>query len=214
MPSTAGSVMLRAANHLNDPNQLKYTNTVLLPFVNMALERLEEELGVYEISAFKKTSIPIDVDAGDTQLTQMPVDFVEPIRLLERNRDSSEDWNEIREVAELDNNIDDATTIVQWARRNNAIFINAPTQDREVILEYIGTVTSATGALTTIDIEASRRFLALETARCAARDLGNSATKMSLFENDIRDSLNNVVRRLQKGDQGAGGVRRKAYRGR
>lgn len=216
MPTTAGSVMLRAANHLNDPNQLMFTNTVLLPFLNMALESLEEELGKHEISAFKKVSITIDVDAEDNQLTNLPVDFIEPISLHERNRDSSEDWVEVDEKAEIDSNliVRPSTQIIQWSRRNIGVYINPPSQDREVLLYYIAGITPALVAGTVIDIEGARRFLALDTARQASRDLGNSPTKSLSLEKDTDKALNNVITRLQKGDQGSLGTRRKAYRGR
>lgn len=216
MPITAGSVLLRAANHLNDPNQLWYTSQLLMPFLNMALERFEEELGAHEISAYKKSSITILVDENEEELAQMPVDYVEAYALYERARGSGSEWSEIKEFSDISPalKVNKGTSVTQWACRNTKIFINPPSQQREVLIEYISTTTPASNDTTNIDIFASRRFLALETARCAARDMGNAPTKALTFEKDIEESLDNVIRRLQKADQGNLGVRRLPYRGR
>lgn len=216
MPSTAGTVITRAAAHLNDPSQLSYTTAVLLPFLNMAIDELGEELGVYELSPLKKDSITILIDSGDVQLDEMPVDFVEAIRLLERAQGSSDRWREVTEVAEIDDNfsVDTSTEILQWTIRNTTIRINPPSSDREVQLEYIHGLTEAGSADTAIDIEISRRFLALVTARNAARDLGNAPNKAASFEPDIDRARDRLTRRLQKNSQSTMGVRRRPYTGR
>lgn len=208
--------MTRAAAHLNDANQLVYTSTVLLPFLNMAIDEVDEELAIYEISPLKKDSLTIEVDSGDTQLDEMPTDFVEAITLYERPLGSSGEWREVSEVREIYNNyaVNTNTEILQWSVRGSTILINPPSSDREVQLDYIRGLTEAAGAVTTIDIEVSRRLLALLTARNAARDLGNSPTKANSFEADIARARDRLTRRLQKNSQTSMGVRRLPYRGR
>lgn len=215
MPSTAGTVMTRAAVHLNDAAQLVYSSAVLLPFLNMALDELEEEMGVFELSPLKKTSIVIDVPAESASLPQMPSDFVEAISLYERPLDSSENWAEVREVADIALNytVQPQESIVQWTIRNATLKINPPSADREVMLEYVGGLTPATATATAIDIESSRRFLALVTARNAARDAGNSPRKADSFEPDIARARDRLVRRMQKNSQASLGARRLPYRG-
>lgn len=216
MAITAGTAILQAAAHLNDASQLSYTTTVLLPFFNMAVQELEGELGVYGLSPLKKDSIPIDVPSGSLTIPQMPVDFVEAIRLLERPLDSSERWREVREVREVDDNlsIDLGSEILQWSIRNVTIRINPPSSSREVILEYIGGLTAATSDASAIDIEASRWFLGLVTAKNAARDLGNSPSKADSFEKDIIRARDRIIRRLHNNTQSVMGTRRRPYTGR
>lgn len=216
MPSTAGTVMTRAAAHLNDANQLVYTSGVLLPFLNMALDELEEELAVFELSPLIEDSITIDVDIDDEVLPQMPVDFVEAITLLERPRDSTDRWVEVKEAKDIDENlgVNKVDTIIQWTARNVSIEINPPQTDREVLLKYIRGLVAASSAGTAVDIELSRRLLALLTARNAARDLGNSPGKADTYEKDISRARDRLTRRLQKNNQSVMGVRRLPYTGR
>jgi len=213
MASTSGSVMLRAASHLNDVNQLVYTSDTLLPMFNMALDELSEELGVYEIGEIRKTSIIILVDAGSTTIPQMPADFLESISIIERNQGSQDAWTNAHEVRAIDPALT-VEGIVQWAERMSTIEINPPALDREIMLEYVAALTPAQDDFQLIDIETSRRFLALVTARNAARDLGNSTTKANTYESDITRARDRLTRRLQKKSQNVMGVRRRPYRGR
>lgn len=212
--ATAGSVILRAAVHLNDPNQLVYTTAVLLPFCNMALEELTEELGVYNVAPLRDESIVIEADIADTVLAQMPADYVEAISLFERIRGGTDlQWREVKEVPWVDKTITQSSEIIQWASRGANIEITAPTTDRDVMLRYIRSTVAITGTSTALDLAQSITFLGLVTARNAATDAGNSVSKGNSFETRINRSRDRLVRRLQ-GEQQGMGVRRRAYSGR
>jgi hypothetical protein len=197
-------------------SQLVYNSTVLLPFLNMALDELDEEMAVFELSPLKKESIPIMVPAGSSLLPQMPVNFVESIELLERGQGSGDAWVMVREVADINPNtsVTTNTEITQWTVRGAQILINPPSTSREVLLTYVGGLTAASGVGTTIDVEASRRFLALLTARNAARDLGNSVSKANSYEADISRARDRMIGRMQKNSQEVLGTRRRPYTGR
>lgn len=213
MAKTSGSVMLRAATHLNDPSQLVWTSGVMLPFLNMALGELDDELAVHGVSPLRNESIIATVDIADTTIA-MPVGFVEAVSLSERIRGSSDFWREVDEVRWIDRNLTTQTEIVQWATRGqSAIEINAPQSDREVLLRYIAGITEATGTGTTLDYDASANYLGLLTAKNAARDGGNSSSKVSMLEPDITRARDRMLRRLVKGKQSIG-VRRRPYSGR
>jgi hypothetical protein len=216
VPSTAGTVMTRSAAHLNDLSQLVYTSAVLLPFFNMALDELEEEMAVFELTPLKKESIIIDVPAGSQFLPQMPIDFVESVALFERNKGSQDIWAEVGEVVSIDRNYTDNPTqnIVEWTVRGPQVFINPPSAGREAQLSYIAGLAQATGEATALDIESSRRFLALLTARNAARDLGNSVTKADSYREDIIRARDRLIGRMQKNSQDVLGTRRRPYTGR
>lgn len=213
MASTSGSVMLRAAAHLNDADQLVYTSDILLPYFNMAIDELQEELAVYEIGEIKKTSVIILVPTGSKTLPQVPADFLESVSLIERRQGTQGDWTSVTEVRAIDPGLSNEA-ILQWAERFSTIEINAPTSPRETLLEYIAAMTIAQGEDNLLDIESSRRFLALLTARNTARDAGNSATKAATYEPDIGRARDRLTRRLQKKSQNVMGVRRRPYRGR
>lgn len=213
MAKNAGSVTLRAAQHLNDSSQLVYTSAILLPFVNMALEELEEELQVYNVDPLRVESITILVAIGDTVLTQMPTDYIEAVALYERLQGSSDAWMPVRETDWVDVNLTESETILNWASRGGQIRITPPIGDREVQLKYLKGLTEATSTGTALDIAGSLRFLGLVTARNAARDLGNSINKANSYEPDIQRAKDRLVRRLEN-EQQALGVRRRPYTGR
>jgi len=213
MASTSGSVMLRAAAHLNDANQLVYTSDILLPMFNMALDELQEELAIYEIGEIKKTSILILIPTGSKIIPQLPTDFLESISLIERRQGSQDEWLRVTEVRAIDPSAN-VEGIVQWAERMSSIEINPPTTARETLLEYIASMSVAQGEDNLLDIESSRRYLALLTARNAARDLGNSTRKANTYEPDIGRARDRLTRRLQKKSQNVMGVRRRPFRGR
>jgi hypothetical protein len=211
--STSGSVMLAAATHLNDANQLVYTPLVLLPLLNMAIDELQEELGVHEIEDMKKESIIILVPSDSSTIPQLPLDFLETINILERSQGSQDAWTTVDPVRAIDPNLK-TSNIMQWSERSDRVLINPPTSGREILLEYVASMTIVEGEDGPINIETSRRLLALLTARNAARDLGNSASKANTYEPDIGRARDRLVRRLQKKSMGTLGVRRRPYTGR
>lgn len=216
MASTSGSIMQRAAAHLNDINQLVYNSDVLLPMLNMAIDELQEEIGVFEIVEMTKESVIILIPQGSGVLPQLPIDMLETISLLERNRGSQDDWRHVDEVLAIDPNLTNRpdTAVLQWTERADRVEINPPSTNREVLLNYVASMEIAEGEDGPINIESSRRYLALLTARNAARDLGNSKSKADTYEDDIKRARDRLVRRLQKKSQEIAGVRRLPYRGR
>lgn len=216
MPTTTGTVLTRAATHLNDPSQLVYTSSVLIPFLNSALWEVEEELAVYDVNPIKKDSATIDVAIAAATLAAFPADYISPVNVYERNRDSSDSWRLVPMAVDINKDLitQPATEILEWAPRGSALIFNPPTTEREVLLEYWKGLTVVTGTGQTIDIEETKNWLALLTARNAAMDAGNSPTKAASYEGRIITSKDRVVRRLQKLTQTAMGVRRQPFTGR
>jgi len=93
----ASTVMNGAAALLNDPVKTKYTFAVQLPYLNLAVQELQEEFELNSIATTQKTSAVIQIDAGVTVIPyngagtaanpSLPDDMVEPAQLWERNRD-------------------------------------------------------------------------------------------------------------------------------
>lgn len=211
----ASEVLLQAAVLLNDASQVMWTNTILLPCLTKASEEFEQELEINEIPVLKKVQSPVtSVEIGDTELDEYPTDFVEPINLFERRLSSSDDWVKVTEVEFIDKNVDDSSEIVQWAYLNNLIYINPPTTDREIYLEFVRKLTAITSANSVIDINQSKTFLAQRTAQIAAKDLGNNTTKAIAMQPEVDRALDRIIRRLLKNKQGTGGARRRGYKGR
>jgi hypothetical protein len=210
----ASEVTAQSAVLLNNAAQDFWTNTVLLPCLTKANEELEQIFEINEIPLQKQVSATIDVNI-DAVIVALPTDFVEPISLRERPRDSTESWSEeIGEVALIDPNDTESTYIDQWCWRDNKVNINPPQSDREVLLTYVRKLTPLTAVGSTVEIPQAKTWLAARTAEIAARNVGNNPTKADeLRDNDVAPALDLLIRRMVKKNQSLG-VRRKPYKGR
>lgn len=215
MPVAASAVLAQAALLLNDPSQVTWTNTILLPCLIKANEELEQEMGIHQLATQKEESSPVvSVEIGDTQLDELPTDIIQPITLFERTLNSSEDWVEVDEAAWIDKNLRTSSQIVQWSWRKGIVFINPPQTDREVYLRYLRSINPIASVSSNLELDQSKGFLAARTAQIAARDLGNAPGKADSLEPDVVVLRDKLIRRLLKKQQGISGVRRRAFKGR
>lgn len=93
---TAGQVMDMAASLLNDSAKTVYTYDAQLPYLRMALQELREYFELNSISVTQETSAIIPIPQGETKIIyddgvtsgpKLPNNFIEPIRVWERQRD-------------------------------------------------------------------------------------------------------------------------------
>lgn len=89
----ASTVMDQMASLMNDSAKTVYTYTNMLPYLQMALDELQEDFQLNSISVTEVTSAIIEVDAGTTEIIfngvgvpSLPDDLIEPQQLWERNR--------------------------------------------------------------------------------------------------------------------------------
>lgn len=87
---TSGQVMDQSAALLNDANKTVYSYTAQLPYLNMALQELQELFELNDVPVTQiVTSSPIDVDANVSEISftsvpPLPSDLIEPQQLWER----------------------------------------------------------------------------------------------------------------------------------
>jgi hypothetical protein len=81
----AGTVMDKAAALLDDVTRTTYTYTVQVPYLQMAMQELQEYFELHSLSVTEKSSTVIPVDAGVTEiaydvspLPELPDDMIEP----------------------------------------------------------------------------------------------------------------------------------------
>lgn len=86
--------MQKSASLLNDTALTNYTFVAQLPYLQIALQELQEAFELNGIPVTQLTSAVIQMDAGDTEIVYnaavgtpgLPDDFVEPQQLWERTR--------------------------------------------------------------------------------------------------------------------------------
>lgn len=91
---TAGTIMAKSASLMNDTARTVYTYAAQVPYLNIALQELEEYFQLNSIPVTETTSAVIPVDAGSAEIIYnggigvptLPTDMVEPAELWERAR--------------------------------------------------------------------------------------------------------------------------------
>jgi hypothetical protein len=213
---TAADITQHAAKaFLNDAAQALWTDAILLPYLSQAVLELSNQYRINEIPLELRVGVTISVEIGDTELDELPTDMIEPISMKERTLASTDDWSDdIDEVDDVDPSEDTSQTINQWAWRNNKIYINPPTTDREVRLLYTGSLTAITSTGSTIDDSSSKAYLAARTAQLAIANGGNNPSKAGELEETVVMNLDILLGALVKNNQNAGSARRRGYKGR
>lgn len=92
---TAAQVMAKSASLMNDTARTNYTYAVQLPYLQIALQELQEHFELNNIPVTEDTSAVIQMNAGQTQIVYngvgvptLPNNFVEPAQLWERLRNT------------------------------------------------------------------------------------------------------------------------------
>jgi hypothetical protein len=86
----AGTVLDKSASLLNDTARTVYTYAAMMPYLQMALQELQEQFMLHNLPVTEETSAIINMTAGDTEIVyngvgvpSLPSDMVEPAQLWE-----------------------------------------------------------------------------------------------------------------------------------
>ena len=208
MPTVASDVMERAAAHLNDPNQGLYTNTVLLPYIQQALDDLQDAMIDNSIGVLREVSAAKDITAETTDMSStLPTDVVVPVRMHERaDGGDDDDWISmvkgvlpIREMGPI---------LVHWEWRESMVYFVGATVAREVRLTYRRLFSPISGASSSIEMPTAMSFLACKTAEHAAGLAGANPTRSRILKDMAAKALDSLVRREVRNMTG---VRRRRF---
>jgi hypothetical protein len=210
----ASDVMKEAAVLLTDPQQMYWSDIVLLPLLNKANNELALLFEREELPILLEEQSPVTkVDPGDKIMDEIPTDMVEPIRMWERALGSQEKWAEVNQVINIDKNFTTSNRVAEWAWRRAQIFITPPTQSREVMLDYFRTIMPLDFAGSLVEVPKAKTWLAARTAQLACLHVGNNPTRYNELDPEVAKAEDVLLRTMGKRVQGAYGVRRRPYRG-
>lgn len=143
----AGTVMDRAASLLNDTAKSIYTYIAQLPYLQIALQELRELYELNSVSVTQVTTSPVlqmtALSTGPTDITflstpALPTDFIEPIRLWERTR-NTDPYVPMRRVDFLPHSLEGSPTsfygYFQW--NGQIITVPAATTNIDIKMDYI-----------------------------------------------------------------------------
>jgi len=189
---TAANVMDKSASLMNDSLRTVYTYTAQMPYLNMALNELQEHFQLNNIPVTSQTSatitIPVlttavnPVDGGGTVTPpNYPSDLVEIQQIGERLSGSSDAFipltrrDNVPQTGDLQSH-----ALRVWAWEDQRIKFAGATSIREIRLDYIknlfAEVTSETAVLGVIN---SASFLHFRTAALCSQFIGENQSRAS-----------------------------------
>lgn len=195
----AGDVMDRSAILLNDSNKNYFTYTILLPHLQVAYDEMREELELYNVqitnlqsgSAIITTAM---TDWGGNTGPALPQDLVAIQQLFERLSGSAEDFQEITRTEFLPPYVQKVEALIYWAWQNQTIQFLGATQNREVMMHYIGDRSfQLVDQNSIIPMFNAKTFLSYRTAGLAASFIGENQARADQLNFNAQTSLDRLT---------------------
>lgn len=186
------------STYLNDPNAGTYTNAVLLPYLKTAYGLMETALEENGVQC-KNEEDTITVLTGADEYLPLPVNLVIPMRVLERQAGSTDEFRPIT----YRNNIPQITStpfLEYWTWRGDRLLFLAATTDREAKLEYLKAfpaVNSQNDAL----FGKAEHYLSAKVAALALLFIAQSTTLAEQANNVAEAELEQIINLQVKGMQ-------------
>lgn len=208
---TAGEVIDRAAALMNDPARTDYTYTAVLPYLNMAIDELVENLEESNSSPTNMTSAVITVPVGSYQITpaesvttpHYPSDLVEIQEVGERLSGTEDVFMRLgrREFMQA---FPATNSLLFWVWEDQIIKFNpnGATTIREIELKYVRKAISlATSDASVIGTINARSFLAYKTAALCSMFIGENETRAQVLNEQAELALERLTGINNKGRQ-------------
>ena len=200
-----------AAVLMNDPNQVTWTNEVLLGVALQAYEELCNDLVANGFRLFKEiTSAPLLVTAGNTTFDVPPPNLFVPISMEERNGGETNYMPMTEKVWEPSTT--PGANLQFWTFRKNQVLFIGASADKEVRVKYIandiGVLVSENSNLTLTN---GAGLLGSKIASLAATHLAKNPKDGIVKEGLYRYRLTTYIQ-IELGNQQANPVRRLPYR--
>lgn len=140
-------IISTVASLMNDTAQSVYTNTACLPYLNLALDELQETFELNGIPVTNRTSAAIIVPSGYSRIgfdttPALPKDLIEIEQLWESTSGLNQ-WIPMIKKEFLPHYLQDNTAISQfliWAWMNNRIELIPANANNDLKLDYIASI--------------------------------------------------------------------------
>ena len=208
---TADDIITDAAVLLNDREQVQWSDTDLLPFVQKAYREFSIRSRELGIQSMLEISAKVEIPTSKTSITTSDIlDLSYPIQVLEREDGSSDLYSPMTEL-QWEPQQEKAQSLDYWIWREDEIKFLGATTAREVIVHYKKNVTEISSIATPIAIIDSRLFLAARAAALASALAGGNMERASILNMDAENALQSFFNSQVKSKQG-NAIRHKAYR--
>lgn len=204
---TAGNVMDKAAAHLNDVAKAKYTYAVQIPYLNTALQELEENFALENIPSTDILSAELALTAGATSISRttipaLPSNFIEPVRLWEKTTGNNS-YGQMTPVKSLVSELGTTTNrFGNYTWGTNKIGLLPASNNITILIEYIGSlfvpITASTDAINVIN---AQTFLEFRTAGLCAKFIDEDNDRANELNGNAGLSLDRTLSIGAKGRQ-------------
>jgi len=231
MPTPA-AIMEMSAALMNDTARVTYTDTAILPYLNIALDDLQEMFEHNNIPSTNEVSaILTPVTSGTTVISQtstpsLPANLIEIQRLWERST-GVVPWVPMTREEFLPLSLEDQniTQFLIWAWVNEEIRLISATASIDLRIDYIKSIfatpidiTQISTNITTINI---KQYLGYHTAALCSMFIGENETRAAVLESQAGVALDRELGIPIKGRQAIttrrqpfmGSYRRRGYTG-
>src|SRR6266446_8169737 len=140
-------IALTVAGLMNDSSQSVYTNTVCLPFLNLALNELQELYELNGLPPTNETSAAITIPAGVSRLgfdttPALPSDLIEIQELWESNTGLNQ-WTRVDKREFIPHYLENNTTISSfliYTWEHGRINLIPANQTNDLKIDYVGSL--------------------------------------------------------------------------
>ena len=187
MPTPAAIISTVSAL-MNDSAQSRYTNSVCLPYLNLALDELQELYELNGIPIINKTSAIISVPSGVssigyTTIPAIPSDLIE-IQELWESPSGQNEWTHMNKKEFIPHYLEDNTTISQfliWSWESAQIKLIAANANNDLKLDYIAFIFNTPILMASINVDLSftniKTYLEYKTAAICAMFVAENETR-------------------------------------
>jgi len=212
---SAGQIMDRVAILLNDPNKTDYTYTVMIPYLNMAIDELAEYMEESNAPITNVTNAVIDIPKGystivysefasaDPLLPKYPSDLVEIQEVGERT-DGSLDPFKFLTKKEFQVVFPASASLLYWTWEGQIIRFNpnGALGPMEIELKYISQgIPYVATENTIINMINSRSYLSFKTAAFCCMFIGENETRAQVLDNEAERAIERTTAISNKGKQ-------------
>lgn len=203
--------MDRSAALMNDPAKTDYTYLAQLPYLNMAIDELVENLEESNSSPTNQTSAIITLPVGKNKITPLehvdtphyPIDLVEIQEVGERAAGSNDLFIQLgrREFLQV---LPANQSLLYWNWEDQIIKFNpnGALGIREVQLKYVRqAIALATSELSIIGTINARSFLGYKTAALCSMFIGEDKVRAEVLDDQAGKALDRITNISNKGKQ-------------
>lgn len=206
------SIISAAAALMNDAAQTQYTNVNVLPYLNLALQELQETFEQNDIAITNETSASILVKAGVDRIgidtnPALPSDLIE-IKQLWESQAGQEVWIPMTKQEFLPHRLQNGQTISQfriWALIKDRIRVIAANQDNNIKIDYVSSMFILPMTIARININMAftnvETYLEYKTAALCAMFIAENETRAMALDSLAGTALNRSMGIKVKGNQ-------------